>query len=80
MLPMVLMIYVKGWPRHCLHWLGGLTLSFFQYLEFAEIKYEGLGGYLAEPWNYIDSSQFVIYIVFMVLDARAPDTYHTNSF
>jgi len=56
MVPQILMIYIKGWERHVLHWIACITLCFFQYLEYAEIKYEGIGGYLTEAWNYIDSS------------------------
>ena len=48
--------------------LAGSTQIFFLSLEYAELKYNGIGEYFSDPWNYVDSSQFIIYIIRVTLE------------
>ena len=80
MLPLALMIYVKGRLRHILHYVAFITLCFFEYLEFAQIRYEGWAEYFSDGWNYVDSSQFLLYGSYLIMDIFASENYHTNSY
>ena len=79
-LPLVLMIYVGGRAKHALHLIALLTVSFMGYLETAEIATEGIAGYFSEGWNWIDSSQVLVYVIYLIMHLLASGEYHTDSF
>ena len=45
----------------CLSVICGATQFFFLTLEYAEMKYSGVGAYLQDGWNYMDSTQGIFY-------------------
>lgn len=55
--------------------LAGSTQIFFLSLEYAELSYNGVGEYFHDPWNYVDSSQFLIYITRVTMEiTNDPDS------
>jgi len=41
---------------------------FFLSLEYAELSYNGVGEYFSDPWNFVDSTQFIIYLTHISIE------------